>query len=211
MFIAPLISASRAALGHITVSCRGRVHRAPHLWQSMLVPGVHQDHAPGSFFRFPGEDAGELAPARRRGSTFSGRLGGHVRARCLPSVPLAERTMSSAMRRSSSAITSHSRTRARAVLWWKSAAGSGSGTPAPPRLRGGGWPTPAGLGLPPRRPAILPAHGQEPGIGDDLAVAGGGEPGHANVHADPPAGGGQRAGSLSARTITYQRRPSRLR
>src|ERR1035441_7024229 len=31
-------------------------------------------------------------------------------------------------------------------------------------------------------------------IGDDLAVAGGGEPGHADIYADLPAGRGERAG-----------------
>ena len=51
---------------------------------------------------------------------------------------------------------------------------------------------------------------QESRIGDHLAVAGGQEPGHAQINADLAPGGGNGTGSVWAITMTYQRRCSRL-
>ena len=88
----------------------------------------------------------------------------------------------------SSAITSHSPTRARAVLWWKSRRRLRIFRHSRARARRmrARFPEPGfARALRRCRSAITSAEAaRNRGLADDLAVAGGQEPGHAHVHAD---------------------------
>lgn len=126
MFRAPFTSASIAPCkGQMTTLCCGRAHRLPQRWQPTLVPAgftsttrrpasaalpvrmvVNWAHPASRMLLFSPAFAaarfGRKAPAFPRSGLGTGRL--VIPAGC----------------RSSSAITSHSLTSARAVLWWKS-------------------------------------------------------------------------------------------
>ena len=225
MLRAPFTSASIAPwAGQITVSCCGRVHLAPQMWQIDTRAGrVHEDHLPPSFFRFGDEDVRELSPARITDRSIQASLSGRpVPQPAAGPFPVWFRRgppdhvqLSSGLSR---AIASHAPTSALRSLVVEVGPAVPDPTVHPGDLRSRPAaiaPTLVSSATAPavRRPVPLAEVRDKLRVADDLPVARGSEPGHAEHRCQP---GGRsarrrRAGTPSQDRITYQRRPSRLR
>ena len=123
--IAPFRSASIGPhAGQITVSCRGRAHRARQRWQVKLVPaGLTSTTLRAASSAFPMRMQVNWCQAASRMLLFSPAFAAAWFGRYAPGFSVsglsAGRLVIPATFSSSSAIMSHSLTSIRAVLWWK--------------------------------------------------------------------------------------------